>query len=134
MTIEVLHYGQRSIGHIALYLYPLYNIHLVDCQLLRYGYTNIQLHAASGSCCFRSYGRFLYVHHGSYFQWLHLQRCGGVTGVRIVAVCQRGTHWMKRPSMCSIRICSHLAELFLYPSFAGVELERKMMTKRSGKS
>jgi len=66
-TMEVSHYGQRSIGHVTLYVHRLWVIQFISGCLPHYGYTHIQLHAASFSRCFGSYGRFFHVHPGSYF-------------------------------------------------------------------
>jgi len=81
------HCWQRYIGHVALGVHPLYGIWLIDSCWSWYGYTHIQLHAATNSCCFQSYGRLLNLHPGSSFWWLHWQHCGGLTGFCVLAVC-----------------------------------------------
>ena len=48
---------------------------------------------------------------GLYFWWLQLQRCGGLTGVCVVAVSQPGARLMKQPSFVSIQIQSRRAEV-----------------------
>ena len=111
-TLEVSHYRHLEINHIALYIYPLYFIRPVSSCVTWHGLTDIQLHV-SYSCCYLSYGPIVYVCHGSYFQWLLCQRCGGRTGVCIAAVSNRVLHWMKRCLVGSIPICSHLAEVLM---------------------
>jgi len=134
LKMEVFRYGQRWIAHIALYVYPLYVIWLINSCWPPYGYCHIQLHASSNSWCFQSYGWCMNVYPGSYVRWLYWQRRCGLYGVCVDAVCHRLTHLMKRQSICSIRIRFHLAEVIVSPWFAGVAMERKMITKWSGKS
>ena len=50
---------------------------------------------------------------GSYFWWLHWQHRSRITGICVIAVCQRVTHQMKRLSIGLIEIRSHLAEVFV---------------------
>jgi len=57
-----------------------------------------------------------------------------LTGVSVVAVSQRVAHWMKHLSIGSIRIRSHLAEVLIELWYVVVGLERKIITKRIGKS
>ena len=59
---------------------------------------------------------------------------GVLNDVCVVVECQWVMYWTKRPLIGSIRIRCYLGEEFLEPWFGGVELERKMITKRSGKS
>jgi len=63
------------------------------------------------------------------FWWLQLQRCGGLTGVRVAGVNLPGAHSIKRPVFGSIRIQSHRAEMIAVPWLASVEKVRKMITK-----
>ena len=58
-----------------------------------------------------------------------MQRRAGHTGVSVTAVSQLVAHCMKPLLVGSIRICSHLAELFMQPYIAPVEPERMMITK-----
>jgi len=119
--------------HVRLTLVPLSIILLVDHLLHRYGATHIRLHVASYYCCVRFHGQFLNVCPGPYFQWLQLRRHGGLTGVCVATLSQRGAHSMKRPSFGSIQIQLHQAEVFVEPLLAVVEKVRKMIMK-SGKS
>jgi len=120
-TMEVSYQGQWWIPHVALYISPLYIIRVADGCFPRYGCAHIQLHAASYSCCFQSYGQFLNLHPASEWQWLHWHDCGGLTRVCVVAVCKPVTHWMMRPLIGSIRIHSHLPDMCVQPWFAGLE-------------
>jgi len=113
LTTEVSCYRQQLKGHVALYIHPLYVLRLIDGHLPWYRYTHIQLHAASYSCCFRSYGKFFNVYPWMYFWWVHWQCCGGLTGVCILVVSWWVRYWMKRPLVSSIRIRCYLAEVFV---------------------
>ena len=88
---------------------------LVDGHLAWYGFTHIQLHAASYSCYLHVYGQLLNVRCVSYVRLLHWQHHGGLTGVCGAAVSQRVVDWMKRRSVSSIQIRSNLAQVFLQP-------------------
>jgi len=123
-TMEVSHYGRQYIVHAALYVLQLYVISLNDDLVPRHDYTFIRSHAASDSCCFRIFWKFLTVGPVSYFWWLHLQRHGELSGVCVVVESQWVLHWMKRPLFCSILLDSHLAEVFGEPCFAAVEVKR----------
>ena len=121
LTFEVSQLGQQSIGHVALHTYPLYVTRLVDCRSLRYGYTNIQLHAASYSCWFWFYGRFFNVHPESDFWWLQWQPSGGIPGVSAAAVCQRVPHWMFKLIKCTNldiedTACLHIIHILQHPT------------------
>jgi len=63
------------------------------------------------------------VHPGSCFWWLYLQRRGELSGLCIVVGSQRVAYWKKRPSFCSILFHAQLAEVFVEPWFAAVEVE-----------
>jgi hypothetical protein len=52
----------------------------------------MQLHAAAYYCGVQFYILFVNVRPGIYFRWRQLQRRGGLTGVCIAAVSQRGAH------------------------------------------
>jgi len=133
-TMEVSCYGQLSIAHIAVYLSKLHVTRLVDSCPPWDRYTHILSHAASYSWCCLFHRQCSNVCPGSYSRWLHWQRHGGVTSVCIVAVSQRLLHLMKSLSVGSIWIHFHPAEVFVQPWFAGLDNERKMIMKRSGKS
>jgi len=96
-------------------------IRSIDDRLPQDGYTHMQLHAASYSCCLQSYGQFLNVHPGSHFWWLHWQHCGGLTGVCDIALCLNVTHFTKRMPIGLIWIRSDLAEVVVSQCFLGVE-------------
>jgi len=66
-TMQVSHYWQQYIGHVAHNVHLLYVRLSIQGRLPRYGYTHIQLYAASYSCCFQFYGQFLNVQHRVYF-------------------------------------------------------------------
>jgi len=132
--MEVSHYGQRWIGYVALYVPQLRVILLVECRLHRYGLTHIRSHAASYSCCFRFYVVLSNVHPGSYFGWQQLERCGELTGVYVAAVSHWVAHCSKRLSFCSIRLQSHLVEVFLEPWLAVVEWWGRWSPKEVGSS
>jgi len=134
LTMEDSHYWQRWIHHIALYVHLLYVLRFIDGCLQQYGYTYILVHAASYSCCIQSYRRFINAHPGSNFSGLHWQRSCGLTGECIEGACRWVTYLMTRQLISLIWIHSNLAEVVVYPWFAGVEYERKMIRKRSGKS
>ena len=131
-TMEVSQYERLEIGHAALYLHQLHVITLVDGRLPRFDYTHIQSHAASCSCCFRLYGQFSTVRLGSCFWWLHLQRRSEQIGVCIVVGFQRVGYWQKRLSFCSILFQAQLAEVFVEPWFAAVEVKRWWYRNRVG--
>jgi len=134
LTMEVSRYKRQWIDQVAPWVQLLSGIESSDGRSPRSKYTHIQLHAASYSCCFQLYGLFINVHPGSYCGWLHWQCHGGLTGVSVPAVCRGVTSWMKHLSINLLRILSHLAEMVVYPCFSNMEYERKMITKRSGKS
>jgi len=110
-TMEVSHYRQLEIGHVALYVHKLHVILLVDGRLHRFHYTNIWSRAASCSCCFQFDGQFLTMRPGSCFWWLHLQHCAELSGVWVVVGSQRAAYWKKHPSFCSILFHAQLAEV-----------------------
>ena len=60
----------------------------------------------------------------SYFVWLHLQHRGELSGVCVVVGSQQVAYWMQCPSFCSILVHSHLADVFVEPSFAAVDVKR----------
>ena len=71
-----------------------YTISWPSVTAIWYECTYIQLHAVSYACCFQFYERFLNVHPWSYFWWPHWQHCSELTGVCVLAVCQRITYWV----------------------------------------
>jgi len=115
------HYGQQSIGHAALYVPQLWVILFVALHLHRDGLTHIRMHAASYSCCVRFYLPCSNSRPGSYSRWLQLQHRGGLTGVCGAAVSHRVAHWLECLSFSSIRLQSHLVEVFLEPWLDVVE-------------
>jgi len=127
-------FGQQTIGHVALGVHWLILIWLIDGRWPWYGETHIELHAAAYSCCFKSYGRYWNVHAGSCVWWLHRQPRGRLTGACVLPVCQYVMYSIKRLPIVQISIRLDLAEVVVYPWFAGVELKRKMITKRCGKT
>jgi len=131
-TTEVSCYRQRWIGHVALYIPQLCIILLVDRHLHRYGLTHIRSHAASYCCCFWIYVLFSNVHPGSYFRWLQLESRGELTGVCVAAVSHWVMHCLKRLSLGSIRLQSHLVEVFLEPWLAVVEWWGRWSRKEVG--
>ena len=122
--MEVAHYGWQYIGHVALYVLQLNVISLIDGRVPRYYDSYIRLHAAPYSCCFQFSGQFSTVHLGSYFRWLHLHHRGELCGVWAVVGSQRVASGMKCPLFCSILFHSHLAEVFVEPPFAAMEVKR----------
>jgi len=132
LTIKVSHYGQRWIGHVALYVPQLCVKLLVDSHLLPDGLTHIESYAASYSCCFRFYVLFWNVCPGSYFRWLQLQSRSGITGVCVTAVFHWVAHCLKRLSFSSIRLQLHQVEVFLEPSLAVVEWWGRLSRKEVG--
>jgi len=123
-TMDVSHSGQLEFGHSALYVHQVNVISLGHSHLAWFNNTHIRSRAASCSCCFRLYGRFLTVRPGSCFRWLHLQSRGELSGVCIVVGSQRVAYWKKRPSFCSILFHAEPAEVFVESWFAAVEVER----------
>jgi len=120
-TLEVSRYGQWWIGHVALFVPQLCVILLVDRHLHQDGLTHIRSHGASYSCCLRFYLLFKSVGPGSYFQLLQLQRCGELSGVCVAAVSHLVAQCLKCLSFGSIRLQSHLVDVFLEPWPAVVE-------------
>jgi len=120
-TMEVACFKQQEIGQVVVCVNAWNIIWSVEGYLPLYEYTQTQLHAASYSCCFRSYRRPSNVHPGWYIWWLLWQHRGGLTGIWVVAVCHAVTDWMKRLSIGLLRIHLHLLELFVYPRSGGVE-------------
>ena len=120
-TMEVSHYGQRSIDQVALHVLQLGVMLLVDRCLHRFGLIHIRSHAASHCCCLQFYTVFLYVRPGSCFWWLQLQHWSGLTGVCGAAVSHRVAHRLSRLLFGSIRLQLYLVEVFLEPSLAVVE-------------
>jgi len=100
--MEVSSYGQQSMGHVALYIHPLYAIQLIDSHLPQYGNTHIHLRAAFYSCCYQCYGWFSNIHAGSYWWQLHWWHRGRLPGVCILAVCGDGCIWQ---SACQLAWC-----------------------------
>ena len=92
------------------------------------------MQAASYSCWFRLYGQCSNVWPRSDFEWLNLQHRGGLRHFCVVAVSQRVAYWMMILASCSIAIPTYLAEVFVGSRTAGVEVKRKMIPKRGGKS
>jgi len=131
-TMEVSCFGQRQIGHVALYLPQQCVILLVDRHLHRCGLTHIRSHAASDSCCVRISVPFSNVRPGSYFQWLQSHRHGEWIGICVAGVSHQGAHHFKRLSLCSIRLQSHLVEVFLEPLLAVVEWWGRWLRKEVG--
>ena len=131
-NMEVSRYGQRYIRYLALNRHPLYIIQLIDRPLPRYGYTHIQLHAASYFCGFQSGGQYLHGHPGSYVQWLHWQHRSELICVCALVVCQECKYLMLHQPIGRYSICSQLVEVVGCPRCAGVESERKMITRGSG--
>jgi len=123
-TTEVSHYGRLEIGYTALYVHQLHVISLVDSRLPQFDYTHIWSRAASYSCCFRFYWQFSTMRPGSCFRWRHSQRHGELSGVCVVVGFQRVAYWPKRPSFCSILFHAQLAQVFVEPWFATVEVKR----------
>ena len=123
-TMEVSHYCRLEIGHAALYVHKLRVILLVDGSLPCFDYTYIRTRAPSRSCFFRFYGQFSTVRPGPCFRWLHLQHRGELSGVCVVVGSQRVTYWKKRPSFYSILFHAQLAEVFVDPGFAAVDVKR----------
>jgi len=124
--------GSDEFVHIALNIPQLCIILLVDRPLHQYGLTQIGLHAAAHSCGFRLYIHGLNVRPGSDFRWVQLQHRGELTGVCIAAVSHRVAHCLKRLSFGSIRLHSHLVEVFLEPSLAVVEWWGRWSRKEVG--
>jgi len=120
-TIEVSRYRQRWIGHIALHHPQWCVMLLVDRCLQWYWLTHIRPHAAAYSCCFRLYVLPLNVRPGSYCLLLQLQHRGELTGVCVAAVSHWVVHCLKCLSFGSIRLQSHLVEVFLEPWLTVVE-------------
>jgi len=120
-TMEVSCYGQWKIGRVSLYVHPLSIIRLIDCRLQPSGYTYILVYAASDSCCFQSYRQFINAHPRSYCWWLHWQCRRGLNGVWVLAVHRWVTYLLTRQPLGLIWIRPHLAEVVVYPWFAGVE-------------
>jgi hypothetical protein len=58
---------------------------------------------------------FLNVRPGSYCWWLQLQHRGGLTGVCVAAVARQVAHCVKRMMFSSIRLESHLEDVFQEP-------------------
>jgi hypothetical protein len=131
-TMEVYPYGTGSIGHIALYVPQLCDIFIVGHRLNWYGLTHVRSHAASYSSCIQFYVPFENVCSGSYFQWLQLQHRTRLTGVCVAAVSRCVVHCIKRLSFGSIRLQSHLGEVFLGSWLAGVETWRRWSRKEVG--
>jgi len=130
----VIHYGQQYIGQVALYLYELYSVLLVDGHLPQYEFTHILLHAAFNSCRLMFYVWCLHVHSGSCWLWLHWQHCSGLSHVCIVTVSQEEADRMMHLSFDWIWICSHFAEVIVESWFTVVDQEKKMISKKCGKS
>ena len=91
--------------------------------------TSIRLYSHPIACCFISLllpveGQFWTVHPGSYFCLPDLQRCSELSGVCVVVGSQRVAYWMKCLSLCLLLFHSHLAEVFVEPWFAAVEVKR----------
>jgi len=132
-TMAVSRYGQRWIGHIALYVPQLCVTLLVDRRLHRYELTHIWSHAPSHSSCFQFYVLLLNVHPGSYFRWLQLQRCGGITGVWCCCVSPGGA--LVEAPVVRLDLALIAPGCSISGPITGCcEMVRKMITKRSGKS
>jgi len=131
-TMEVSRSGQWWIGHEALYVPQLCVILLVDRRLHGYKLTHIRSHAASHLCWFQFYVLFSNARLGSYFWWLQLQCRGELTGVCVAAVAHWVAHCLKSLSLGSIRLQSHLVEVFLEPWLAIVEWWGRWSWKKVG--
>jgi len=75
---------------------------------------------------------FLNVCSESYFRWLQLRHCGGLTGVCVAAVTRQVAPCVKRLSFGSIRLQSHLEEVFREPWLAVVEMWGRWSRKEVG--
>jgi len=128
----VSRYGQWWIGHLALYRPQLCIILLVHCGLHWYGLAHIRLHTASYTFCFQFQVLLFKVRAGSYSWWLQLQRRGQLTGVWITAVSHRVARCFKRLLFGSIRLRSHLVEVFLEPCLAVMEWWGRWSRKEVG--
>ena len=141
--------GYKLVTQLSMYtsciLYGWLTAVYLDTDILTSDCVLLLMRAASYACCFLCVlllmlaasgyiWPFRTVRAGSYFWLLHLQHCGGLSGVCIVVVSQRVAYWMKCLSFCSIPIHLYLAVLFVEPWFVGAEVKRKMITKRSEKS
>ena len=131
-TMEDSHSGQKLICHVALYVPQLWVSLLVDCHLHWFGLTHIRSHASCYAWSFRFHVLLLNVGPGSYVRWLQLQHRGGPTGVCVSAVSYRVAHCSKRLSFGSIRLQSHLVEVFLEPRLAVVEWWGRWSRKEVG--
>jgi len=131
-TMEISQSRLLNIGHMTIYIYTLCIIQSLHCHLPLYRFTLIVLHAASDSCCLPFYRPFQNVWLRSYLWSLHFLHRGGSTAICIVTVSPRAAHQMNCLLVGSIRIRSHLAEVFKVLWFAGVAMERNMMTKEMG--
>ena len=130
--MEVSRYRQRFISLLACYVPQLCITLSVDRRLHRCGLTHIASHASSYCCWFRFYLLFLIVHPGSYFLWQQLQHRGGLTCVCVAAVSHWVAHCVNHLSFSSIRLQSHLVEVFLEPSLAVVEWWRRWSRNEVG--
>jgi len=94
LTMDASSYGQQWIRYVALYGDLLYVILSIDCCLSRYGYTHIQLHAASCFRRFQSCGWVSNLHPGSYVWWLYWQHRREITCVCALVTCQEFPYLM----------------------------------------
>ena len=134
-TMEVSRYEPRWIGQVALYVPLLCVIMLLDLGLHYYGLSHIGSCAASycwSLVCFRFHVLFSNVHPGSYFWWIQLQRRGELTGVCVADMFYRVAHFLKSLLFGSIRLQSHLVEVFLESWLAVVEWWGRWWRKEVG--
>jgi hypothetical protein len=133
-AMEGSRYRQQQIGHVPPDVHPLRITQSFNGCSPGHECTHIQLHAASYSCCFQSKEWLFNVHHSSYCWWLHWQLRGGLNGHCIYAVWLLVTYLTKCMPISWIWIRSDLDKVVVYPWISGVGWERKMITKRRGKS
>jgi len=127
LTMQVSHYGWLLICHVTLCVNLLYSKLFIDSCLPQYGLNHILLHPANYHCYFQLYGQLFNMGHGAYCPWLHWKCHAGLTGVCLVAMCQ---HLL----VGSIQIHSLHAVVSVEGWFGVVEIARKMIRKRHGKS
>jgi hypothetical protein len=121
LTMEICRYRKRKIGHSALYIPLLCIMFLVSLRLHRYALNHIRSHASSTTCCVQFNVPFFNVSAGWYVRCLHLEQCGGLTGVYIAAVSRQVAHSVKSLTLSLIRRTLHIEEVFQEAWLAVVE-------------